>query len=87
VDADTWLYHWRRGEVSGWLRPLCQGRGAHRTRCRHWRSRFPTMRMRHARRCEKSSSANTRCRGAFADPMIAGTANHQKLLAERDARP
>jgi hypothetical protein len=20
VDADTWLYHWRRGEVSGWLR-------------------------------------------------------------------
>ena len=20
VDADTWLYHWQRGEVSGWLR-------------------------------------------------------------------
>jgi HAD superfamily hydrolase (TIGR01484 family) len=20
VDAETWLYHWRRGEVSGWLR-------------------------------------------------------------------
>jgi hypothetical protein len=20
VDADTWLFHWQRGEVSGWLR-------------------------------------------------------------------
>jgi hypothetical protein len=20
VDADTWLYHWQRGDVSGWLR-------------------------------------------------------------------
>jgi hypothetical protein len=20
VDADTWLFHWKRGDVSGWLR-------------------------------------------------------------------
>jgi hypothetical protein len=27
VDEDTWLYHWRRGDVSGWLRKCVKDEG------------------------------------------------------------
>ena len=60
VDADTWLYHWQRGEVSAGLHVASRTRNSP-SKCRRSRSRFPTTRMPPARRCGSSSSANILC--------------------------
>ena len=58
VDADTWLYHWRRGEVSGWLR-RCVKDEELTDQVQALEKQVPDDAMPRARRCGNSSSANT----------------------------